>query len=68
MEEGFISAEVMSYEDFVTLGSEAEVKKQGKYKMCGKEYIMKDGDIVFFKFNKPTQKKKWLKIIILIDL
>ncbi len=58
MEEGFISAEIMSYEDFVTLGSEAEVKKQGKYKMCGKEYLMKDGDIVFFKFNKPTQKKK----------
>jgi obg-like ATPase 1 len=58
MEEGFISAEIMSYEDFVELGSEAEVKKLGKYKMCGKEYVFKDGEIAFFKFNKPTQKKK----------
>lgn len=58
MEEGFISAEIMSYDDFIELGSEAEVKKQGKYKMCGKEYVLKDGDIAFFKFNKPTQKKK----------
>ena len=35
--------------------------------MCGKEYIFKDGDIAFFKFNKPTQKKKWLIIIKSID-
>lgn len=58
MEDGFISAEIMSYDDFIEFGSEAEVKKQGKYKMCGKEYVFKDGDIAFFKFNKPTQKKK----------
>lgn len=57
-ENGFICAEVMKYDDFVTLGSEAEVKKEGKYKQCGKEYVVEDGDIIFFKFNKPTPKKK----------
>lgn len=48
----------MKYDDFVQLGSEAEVKKEGKYKMCGKEYVVEDGDIIFFKFNKPNPKKK----------
>ena len=57
-ENGFICAEVMKYDDFVQLGSEAEVKKEGKYKMCGKEYVVEDGDIIFFKFNKPNPKKK----------
>ena len=58
MELGFICAEIMSYDDFIECGSEAEAKKQGKYKMCGKEHVIKDGDIIFFKFNKPTQPKK----------
>mmetsp|Transcript_12460 Transcript_12460/g.13654 ORF Transcript_12460/g.13654 Transcript_12460/m.13654 type:complete len:394 (+) Transcript_12460:64-1245(+) len=50
-ERGFICAEVMKYDDFVTLGSEAAVKADGKYRQQGKEYIVEDGDICFFKFN-----------------
>ncbi|CAH8559934.1 unnamed protein product [Schistosoma turkestanicum] len=51
MEKGFIMAEVMSYEDFKTEGSEAAVKAAGKYKQKGREYIVEDGDIILFKFN-----------------
>ena len=58
MELGFICAEVMAYDDLVECGSEAECKKYGKYKSNGKEYVVKDGDIIFFKFNKPQPKKK----------
>lgn len=58
MELGFICAEVVSYEDLVEHGSEAECKKNGKYKSNGKEYIVKNGDIILFKFNKPNPKKK----------
>lgn len=50
-EKGFICAEVMAYSDFKELGSEAEVKKAGKYRMEGKNYVVQDGDIIFFKFN-----------------
>ncbi|MEZ4891384.1 MAG: redox-regulated ATPase YchF [Crocinitomicaceae bacterium] len=48
---GFIRAEVMKYEDYVTLGSEAAVKEAGKFKVEGKEYIVQDGDIMHFRFN-----------------
>lgn len=58
MELGFIAAEVMAYQDLIELGSEAECKKHGKYKSNGKDYIVKDADIIFFKFNKPNPKKK----------
>lgn len=50
-EKGFIRAEVMKYDDFVTLGSEAAVKEAGKFKVEGKEYIVQDGDIMHFRFN-----------------
>jgi len=50
-EKGFIKAEVMKYDDFVEQGSEAAVKAAGKYQMQGKEYVVHDGDIIFFKFN-----------------
>ncbi len=50
-EKGFIRAEVMKYEDFTTLGSEAAVKEAGKFKVEGKEYIVQDGDIMHFRFN-----------------
>ena len=55
---GFICAEVMKYEDFVKHGNENDVKKEGKYKQNGREYVVEDGDIIFFKFNKPNPKKK----------
>ena len=50
-EKGFIRAEVIKYEDFVTLGSEAAVKEAGKMNVEGKEYVVQDGDIMHFRFN-----------------
>ena len=50
-EKGFIRAEVMSYNDFVNYGSENAVKEAGKLSVEGKEYIVKDGDIMHFRFN-----------------
>ena len=48
---GFIKAEVYSYNDLVEYGSEAGIKAAGKYRMEGKEYLVQDGDNIFFKFN-----------------
>jgi len=50
-EKGFISAETMSYADYVEYGSEAKCKAAGKYKQNGRTYEVQDGDILFFKFN-----------------
>ena len=50
-EKGFIKAEVMSYNDFTTLGSEAACREVGKLRIEGKEYIVNDGDIMHFRFN-----------------
>lgn len=50
-ERGFIRAEVTSYEDYVEHGGENGAKEAGKQRLEGKEYIMKDGDIVHFRFN-----------------
>ena len=50
-EKGFIRAEVIKYEDFLTYGSEAAVKEAGKMGVEGKEYIVQDGDIMHFRFN-----------------
>lgn len=50
-EKGFIRAEVIKYDDFVTLGSETAVKEAGKMSVEGKEYVVCDGDIMHFRFN-----------------
>ncbi len=50
-EKGFIKAEVISYEDFVTLGGEAKCKEAGKLKLEGKDYVVQDGDVMHFRFN-----------------
>ena len=50
-EKGFIRAEVIAYDDYVQYGSEAKVKEAGKLRVEGKEYIVKDGDIMHFRFN-----------------
>jgi obg-like ATPase 1 len=50
-ERGFICAEVMAYDDLIKCGSEANVKADGLYMQKGKEYEVKDGDIIYFKFN-----------------
>ncbi len=52
MEKGFIRMEVMTYDDLITLGSEAEVSKAGKMRVEGKDYVVQDGDIVVIRFNK----------------
>jgi GTP-binding protein YchF len=50
-ERGFIRAEIVSFDDLVKYGSMAAVKEAGLYRSEGKEYVMKDGDIVLFRFN-----------------
>lgn len=50
-EKGFIRAEVIKYEDFITYGSENAVKEAGKMSVEGKDYIVQDGDIMHFRFN-----------------
>ena len=50
-ERGFIKAETYHCEDLFALKSEQAVKEAGKYRIEGKEYVVKDGDILFFKFN-----------------
>lgn len=60
-EKGFIMAEVMHFADFKEEGSEAGAKAAGKYRQQGRNYVVEDGDIIFFKFNAGaglTGKKK----------
>lgn len=51
LEKGFIRAEVISYHDFVSCGSRANAKDQGKARMEGKEYLVQDGDVILFYHN-----------------
>ncbi len=50
-EKGFIKAEVISYEDFIHFGSEAAARENGRLRIEGKEYVVKDGDVMHFRFN-----------------
>jgi len=50
-EKGFIRAEVIAYDDYVSFGSEAKAKEAGKMRVEGKNYIVKDGDVMHFLFN-----------------
>jgi GTP-binding protein YchF len=50
-EKGFIKAEVISYDDFVQYGSEAACREVGKLRIEGKDYVVKDGDVMHFRFN-----------------
>ena len=50
-EKGFIRAEVIAFDDYVSFGSEAKVKEAGKMRVEGKEYIVQDGDVMHFRFN-----------------
>jgi GTP-binding protein YchF len=50
-ERGFIRAEVISYEDFITYKGEQGAKDAGKWRLEGKDYVVKDGDVVHFRFN-----------------
>ena len=48
---GFIRAETVAYDDFIEAGSMAKAKEKGKVRLEGKEYIVKDGDMLLFRFN-----------------
>ncbi len=50
-ERGFIAAEIVHYDDLTGLGSYAKAREAGKLRIEGKEYVMKDGDVVEFRFN-----------------
>jgi GTP-binding protein YchF len=50
-EKGFIKAEVISYDDFVKYGSESAARDAGRLRIEGKEYLVKDGDVMHFRFN-----------------
>jgi len=50
-EKGFIRAEVVSYDDFIQYNGEAGAKEAGKWRLEGKDYIVKDGDVMHFRFN-----------------
>ena len=50
-EKGFIRAEVISYEDFIAYNGEQGAKEAGKMRLEGKEYVVKDGDVMHFRFN-----------------
>ena len=51
-ERGFIRAETISYDDYVTLGGETAAKEAGRMRLEGKEYVVKDGDVMHFRFNR----------------
>lgn len=50
-EKGFIRAEVIAYDDYVKYGSEAKVREAGRMRVEGKEYVVRDGDVMHFRFN-----------------
>ena len=50
-ERGFIKAEVYTYDDLMEFKTELKIKENGKLRQEGKDYIVRDGDIIFFKFN-----------------
>jgi ribosome-binding ATPase YchF (GTP1/OBG family) len=51
MEKGFIRAETISFEDFIAYKGEQGAKEKGKLRLEGKDYIVKDGDVMHFLFN-----------------
>jgi len=50
-EKGFIKAQIIAYDDLIAAGSEAAAKAAGKLRLEGKDYVMRDGDVVEFRFN-----------------
>jgi len=55
-EKGFIKAEAYTIDDLKQYGTEAKIKEAGKYRQEGKDYVVQDGDVLFIKFNPPTNK------------
>src|ERR687884_1302445 len=50
-ERGFIRAEVIAYDDYIRLKGEQGAKEAGRMRLEGKDYVVKDGDVIFFRFN-----------------
>ena len=50
-ERGFIAAETVHFDDLIRLGSHAKAREAGKLRIEGKEYVVKDGDVLLFRFN-----------------
>jgi ribosome-binding ATPase YchF (GTP1/OBG family) len=50
-ERGFIAAETIAYDEYVALGGEQGAKEAGKMRVEGKDYVVKDGDVLLFRFN-----------------
>jgi ribosome-binding ATPase YchF (GTP1/OBG family) len=50
-ERGFIRAEIASYDDYVAAGGEQAAKDAGKLRLEGKDYVVRDGDVIHFRFN-----------------
>ncbi|WP_443874676.1 DUF933 domain-containing protein, partial [Megasphaera elsdenii] len=51
IERGFIRAEIVSYDDLIACGSEQAAKEKGLVRLEGKDYVMQDGDVTYFRFN-----------------
>ena len=51
LEKGFIRAETIAFDDYIALNGEVGAKEAGKMRSEGKEYIVKDGDVMHFRFN-----------------
>jgi Predicted GTPase, probable translation factor len=50
-EKGFIRAEVIGFDDYISAGGEAKAKERGLLRLEGKEYVVRDGDVMHFRFN-----------------
>ncbi len=57
-QKGFIKAEIVDYDDLIHLGSLKECREAGKVRLEGKDYVMRPGDVVEFRFNAPSGQKK----------
>ena len=51
MQRGFIRAEVTAYDDFIAHGGESGAKEAGRWRLEGKQYVMREGDVCHFRFN-----------------
>jgi ribosome-binding ATPase YchF (GTP1/OBG family) len=56
MEQGFIKAEVIGYESLMTIGSLAGARDKGLVRQEGRDYMVKDGDVILFRFSEPSRK------------
>ena len=56
MEHGFIKAEVIDYESLIKVGSLAGAREKGLVRQEGRDYLVKDGDVILFRFSEPSKK------------